>query len=119
MARSSRKEDATRSLAIACGAGSEDDAAPGTSRAPSRNRSHRRLVENRRRLHRHALSPSRVARGNPVRTGSSTSVALRARTNLQVRDPAETETTLRRENDPRHSLSRRLILQYLTTNAHQ
>ena len=36
-------------------------------------------------------------------------LALRARTNLQVRDPPKTKTTLRRQNDPRRPLPRRLI----------
>src|SRR5947208_16356827 len=60
------------------------------------------------RLHRRAFRPSRVARGDPVRTRAPTSVALRARTNLEVRNPAQTKTTLRRENDPGYPFPRRL-----------
>src|SRR5438477_397079 len=65
------------------------------------------MVENRRRLHRRALRASRVARGNPVRTRPPTSIALRTRTNLQIRDPAKIETALRRKDHSRHSFPRR------------
>src|SRR5258707_5546920 len=100
MARIAPEEHATRPLAIPGGFDAEADATPRITRAPARNRSHRRLVKNRRRLHRRALRASRTARGRSVYARASTRVALRARTNLQVRDPAKTKTTLRRQDHP-------------------
>src|SRR6266480_4400804 len=108
MARSSRKTAATRPLASARGAGPETDAAFGTSRALARNRSHRRLVKNRRRIHRRALCAGRTARRRPLCPRAAASFALRTRTNLQVRNPAKTKTTLRRQNHPRRAFPRRL-----------
>ena len=84
----------------------------GLTRAPARNRSDRRLVKNRRRLHRRALRPGRIARRHSLRPRPPTRIALRARTNLQVRNPAKTKTTLRRQNHPRHPFSCRLTGQY-------
>src|SRR6266513_2423238 len=49
-----------------------------------------------------------LARRNSIRPRPSTRVALGARTNLQVRNPAKIKTTLRRQNHPRHPLPRRL-----------
>src|SRR6266566_4649951 len=106
MARSSRKTAATRPLASARGAGPETDAAFGTSRALARNRSHRRLVKNRRRIHRRALCAGRTARRRPLCPRAAASFALRTRTNLQVRNPAKTKTTLRRQNHPRRPFPR-------------
>jgi hypothetical protein len=100
---------ATRPVAIPSRVDAEADATPRLARASARNRSHRRVVKNRRRLHRRALNASRVARGNSVCPRAPARIALRARTNLQVRDPAKTKTTLRRQNHPRRPLPRRLI----------
>src|SRR5205823_8401315 len=50
---------------------------------------------------------SRCAR-NSLSPGSPTRVALRARTNLQDRNPAKTKTTLRHQNHPRRPLPRRV-----------
>src|SRR5207247_4411400 len=109
MARFARKENATRSLAVARGAGPEGDAAFGTSRALARNRSYRRLVKNSRRLHRCTLGARGTARRDFVRPRASTGVALRAGTNLQVRNLTQTKTTLRRQNHPRYPLPPWLI----------
>src|SRR6516162_405686 len=99
---------ARRPLAITVRANAEADATARITRTPSRNRSDRCLVKNRRRLHRRALNTSRLARRRALRPGPPTRVALRARTNLQVRNPAETKTTLWRENHPRRPFPRRL-----------
>src|SRR5262245_22199878 len=96
MARLVREKAATRPLAVPSRGDAEIDAMPWVARATARNRSDRRLVENRRRLHRRALRASRLARGSPVRPSAPTRIALRTRTNLQVRNPAKTKTTLRR-----------------------
>src|SRR5215468_6969494 len=95
-------------MALALRADAEADATPRITRAPARNRSNRRLGKNRRGFHRRTLNPRRAARGNPLRPRPSTGIALRTRTNLQVRNPAKTKTTLRRQNHPRRPLSRRL-----------
>src|SRR5204863_8979733 len=60
--RSAREKNANRSLAISGRADAEADATPRVTRAPARNRSNRSVVKNRRRLHRRALRPGRVAR---------------------------------------------------------
>src|SRR5436190_6056948 len=106
MARFTRAKNATRSLAIAGRGSSKADATPRVARAFARNRSNRRLVQNRRRLHRRALRSGCVARGNSVRPRAPTSVALRTRTSLQARNPAETKTTLWRQNHSRPPLAR-------------
>src|SRR5439155_9838794 len=49
-----------------------------------------------------------VAPGDSVRARAPTSTPLRARTNLQVRDPAKTQTALRRQNHSRRSFPRGL-----------
>jgi hypothetical protein len=105
MARFAREKNATRSLAIPVGADAETDATPRAPRAPARNRSNRSLVKNRRRLHRRTFRASRAARRRTLRSGAPTGLALRARTNFKVRNPAKTETTLRRQNHPRRPLS--------------
>ena len=53
-----------------------------------------RVVENHRRLHHRTFRASRTSRGNPL--CPHTGIALRARTNLQARNPAKSKTTLRR-----------------------
>jgi hypothetical protein len=108
MARFARQKNAARPLAIPRRANAEADATPRVARAPARNRSNRSLVENRRRLHRHTLGASRLARRSFVCARAPTRIALRARTNLQARNPAKTETTFRRQNHPRHPFPRRL-----------
>ena len=72
------------------------------------NRSDRCLVENRRRIHRCAFRACRAARRRAVRSRAPASVALRARANFQVRHPAQTKTTLRRQDHPRRPFPRRL-----------
>jgi hypothetical protein len=64
---------------------------------------HRRVVENHRRLHHRTFRASRTSRGNPL--CPHTGIALRARTNLQARNPAKTKTALRWKNDSRYPLS--------------
>src|SRR5439155_19948733 len=108
MARFARKENATGPLAVARGAGPEVDAASGTSRALARNRSNRRLVENRRRIYRRALRARSIARRRTLRPRPPAGIALRTGANLQVGNPAKTQTTLRRENDPGYPFPRRL-----------
>ena len=108
MARLARQQNATRPLALPGRADAKADATPRFTRAPARNRSDRSLVENRRRLHRRTLGASRLARRSFVCARAPTRIALRARTNLQARNPAKTETTLRRQNHPRHPFPRRL-----------
>src|SRR5436190_15725925 len=108
MARFARQKNATRSLAMPGRADAETDATPRLARTPARDRGNRRLVKNRRRLYRRTLSPGRVARGRALCARAPTRVALRARTNLQVRNPAQIKTTLRRQNHPRHPFPRRL-----------
>src|SRR5438874_9805298 len=108
MARLPAEKTASRPLAIAGRAHAETDATPRFARAPARNRSDRSLVKNRRRLYRRTLSPGRVARGRALCARAPTRIALRARTNLQVRNPAQIKTTLRRQNHPRHPFPRRL-----------
>jgi hypothetical protein len=66
----------------------------------------RRVVENHRRLHHRTFRPSRTSRGNPL--CPHTGIALRARTNLQARNPAKSKTTLRRSNHLRRPLPPRL-----------
>ena len=53
-------------------------------------------------------TPVALRRRDSVRPGSSTCIALRARTNLQARNPAKTKTTLRQQNHSRRPLPRRL-----------
>src|SRR5438132_13599463 len=115
MARPSRKENAAGSLAITSRFGPEIDAAARIARAPARDRSHRCVEQNCRRIYRRALCARGFARGRTLRPSSSTGLALRAGTGLQEPNPAKTEATLRLQNHPRHSLPRRLILQHLTT----
>src|SRR3954447_20440076 len=98
MARFAGEKTATRPLAMPSRTDAEANATAWAARAPARNRSDRCLVKNRRRLHRRTLGPSRIARGHPLRPRAPTGVALRAGTNLQDRNPAQTETTLRRQN---------------------
>src|SRR4051794_24788047 len=98
MARLATEKTATRQVAMPSRVDAKADATPRITGALARNRSDRCLVENRRRLHRGALSPRRIARRNSVCPRPPTRIALRARTNLQIRNPAQTETTLRREN---------------------
>src|SRR4029453_16124493 len=109
MAPFAREKTATGPGAIPGRTDAEADATPRIARAPTRDRSNRRLVKNRRRLHRRPLGPGRAARGNSLCPGPPARVALRARTNLQVRDPAKTKTTLRRQNHPRHPVPRWVI----------
>src|SRR5580765_7657732 len=98
MARLARQKNATRPVAITVRVDAKADATARAARAPARNRSDRSLVKNRRRLHRRALRAGGVARGRPVRPRAPARIALRARTNLQVPNPAKTKTTLRRQN---------------------
>src|SRR5438094_780844 len=98
MAWFAREKTASRPLAIPGRVDAEAHATPRLTRASARNRSNRSLVKNRRRLHRRALCTGGVARGNPLRPGPSTRIALRTRTNLQDRNPSKTETTLWRQN---------------------
>src|SRR4029077_16012788 len=67
MARLARQKKETEQLARPGRAYAEAHATARLTRAPARNRSNRSLVKNRRRLHRRALSASRVARRNPLR----------------------------------------------------
>ena len=108
MARLASEKNATRPLANTDRAYAETDATPRTPRTPAGNRSDRRMVKNRRRLHRCALCAGRIARRNSLRPGAPTGLALRARTNLQVRNPPKTQTTLWRQNHSRRPLPRRL-----------
>ena len=57
------QKTATRPVAIPGRADAEADATPRLTRAPARNRSDRRLVKNRRRLHRRALAPVALREG--------------------------------------------------------
>src|SRR6266403_5867347 len=100
MARTSRKENASGSVASTGGLASKVDAAARIARAPARNRSDRGLVKNRRRIYRRALGAGGIARRHTLRSSPPTSFALRARTNFQDRDLAKTEKTLWRQNDP-------------------
>ena len=84
MARFAGAKNATRPMAISRRADAEADATPRLAGAPARNRSDRSLVKNRWRLHRRALNSSRAARGNPLRPGAPTRIALRTRTNLEA-----------------------------------
>ena len=104
MAWLTAEKTATRPLAISVRSDAEADATPRVTRAPARNRSHRRVVKDRRRLYRRAFSASRLARRHSLRPRPSTRAALRARTNLQVRNPTKTETTLQRQNHSRYPL---------------
>src|SRR5262245_53818594 len=117
MARLTPEKNATRPVAITGGADAEADATPRVTRAPARNGSDRCVVKNRRRLHRRALHPCRIARGNSLRSRAPTRVTLRARTNLEGRNSAETQTTLRRQNHPRHPLPRRVVSDLVTPEA--
>src|SRR5437870_7694331 len=105
MAWASRKEDSNRSLASAGRCAAETDAAFGTSRALAPNRSNRRVVKDRWRIHRSALRARGAAQWNSLCPRAPTGFALRARTNLQVGNPAKIETTFRLKNYPRHSVS--------------
>src|SRR5262245_4963257 len=109
MARLTPEKTATRSLAITGRADAKTDATSWASRTPTRNRSDRSLVKDRRRVHRCALDASRLTRRRALRPGSSTGASLRTRTNLEVRDSPKTQTTLRRQDHPRRPLPRRLI----------
>src|SRR5262249_56318864 len=94
------KKKGSRPVAITGGADAEADATPRVTRAPARNGSDRCVVKNRRRLHRRALHPCRIARGNSLRSRAPTRVTLRARTNLVCRLLLENQTTLHRHTHP-------------------
>src|SRR4051812_30112347 len=110
MARFTREKTSIRPVAMPGRADAKADATPRLARAPARNRSDRSLVKNRRRLHRRALSAGRTARRRALRPGPPTRTPLRARTNLQVRNPAKIEATFRWQNHSRRPLPCRLIL---------
>jgi len=108
MARPARKENEGRPVAITSRGSSKADAAFVTSRALTRNRSNRRLVQDRRRIYRRAFGAGRFARRRPLCSGSPTRTSLRARANFEVRNTPEIEATLRRQNNSRHPLPRGL-----------
>src|SRR5262249_32471784 len=108
MARHAGEKTAARPLAMRGGCDAEADATPRVARAPARNRSNRRVVKNRRRFHSRALHSGGVTRRNPLHPRPPTGVALRARANLQARNPAKTKAALRLQNHPRRPLPRRL-----------
>jgi hypothetical protein len=109
MARRAPEKIAARPLAIPGRADAEADATSWVAGTPARNRSDRSVVKNRRRLHRRALRAGRVTRRRPLRPSPPTRIALRAGTNLQIRNPAKTKATFRRQNHPRRQVPRRLV----------
>src|ERR1700730_5865908 len=94
------KSGGAQSLVRASGCFAESHAAARPERAVTRNRSPGCLEQDRRRIYRRPFRAGRVARRRALCARPSAGVALRARTDLEDRNPAKTETALWREDHP-------------------